>query len=162
MEQYKQTTDEDLLLLQWWATMRADEELEKIFWRGAGRPAVFLSLFQPPSGLLYEVDEQGIWFAWWGAPYFSGVRAGLWVRQDRRETLAAAAAYREALERTFEVATVIVFETCQEHVWRICQALGYNAMEVAGLWDGRPMWLLTLTQEEWRTKHGRRWRIANS
>jgi len=98
----------------------------------------------------YVADEKGIWYSWWVEPCISGAFAGLWIRKDKRTSISALRATREAINESFKVFTVLIGLCKQEHLRDIHLRLGYQRLGVVpGLWYGEDVEVYILTKDDW-------------
>src|SRR5262249_10407475 len=116
MTQYDGSPQADLLLLDWWTRMAATVDLERAFSASHASLGNFFGSFRPPSILIYEVDDEGIWFAAWFDPVMSGAFYGIWVAPHKRLTKVAFQAVRESIAFGLEKFPVLIGAIREEKV----------------------------------------------
>lgn len=156
MRIYRPSIDEDLLLLDWWVLLGSTRELEKVF--GAFTTALggFMRCWAPPTVLMYEADERGIWGACWLDTIHSGVFYGLWLRPDKRQTKAAFKFVLESLEHSLTQAPVLISLTRTETAFEQTVRLGFTPLQGTIPWilDGDDARVAFMTSREFDA----RWR----
>src|SRR5438445_9732349 len=87
MTVYEGHADEDLLLCDWYQRLVAGDEIADVFAPELRALSTFLLSWRPGGqrALVYEADEEGIWFASWWEGFFAGAAFGIWVRPDYRQ-----------------------------------------------------------------------------
>jgi hypothetical protein len=126
----------DLLLLDWYITMGRGPDFEQIFFRDAAPIASFMGTMQKCL-LIYETDEQGIWFAAWFDAAMSAGAVGLWCREDKRQSREMAQALYDTMEIGLARFPVILFVTRNASILRRTAAFGFVVLgEIPGLFDG--------------------------
>jgi hypothetical protein len=122
---YDGSPQADLLLLEWWTRMAATADLERAFSASHASVGTFFGSFRPPSILLYEADDQGIWFAAWFDPVMSGAFYGLWTAPHKRSTKVAFHAVQESIAFGLEKFPVLIGAMREAKVAR--QAVRFGA-----------------------------------
>ena len=88
---------DELLLLNWWSTLVETQELHTVFDERYERISEFLIAFRQDV-LLVEVDEKGIWGAfWYDRSPLAGAFFSLWLRKDHRQSRASLTAIAQAI-----------------------------------------------------------------
>lgn len=110
----------------------------------------FLNTMQPPTTLLFEEDDSGIWFAMWMEPAtWDFGTLNLWVRDGMRHSRAALAAVNLALHHCFTKVTMVMVYAIDP---QLMQEYVHFGLELRGLLpkiaDGEDAYLLTLTAEQ--------------
>lgn len=143
--------EDGALLAQWWRNMHESGDIEKIFPRRSHTLQQLFRIMDLPTQLMYESDEQGIWFAAWLSPCLDGTFYGIWIAERTRNTRACVAATMQSYEMAFAQFPFIMSVTVQEALLTQQQALGYTVLaELPGGFDGRNAWLTMCRQEDFR------------
>ncbi len=163
MNVYQQDADEDMLIIQWWAKITTNGEMDRIFMTRHS-PGSLLKAMAPPSVMLYELDDQGIWFVAWFEPTFSGAFFSVWVDQRKRKSVEAYECFLKAADAGFGQFTTLLGVTKQEHLLPIHEKVGYTVLcKVPAIFNGLDAWLVLLDKEKVRGRIRRlrkhdRWR----
>jgi hypothetical protein len=108
----------------------------------------FLNTMQPPTTLLFEEDDSGIWFAIEPATWDFGT-LNLWVRDGMRHSRAVLRAINLALHHCFTKVAMVMVYTLDP---KLMQEYVHFGLELRGLLpkiaDGKDAYLLTLTAEQ--------------
>lgn len=139
----------DLVLAEWWLTLRNSGELDSIF---AVPPSLgkFFDLFRPPNTLTMSVVDGHIEYAYWFEPVFSAAFFGVWIAPSLRGRKRPI----EELVRVLAVAMrdyVALFAiTKLEGVKALAIRLGFEVVvEVPGLYHGQTGTILILSKERY-------------
>lgn len=160
MNVYRQSTEEDLLIIQWWARLQQSDEMNKMF-ANPHTPYSILKALQPPNVCLYELDGDGIWFMSWFEPTFTGAFFSVWIRPDRRKGLESYECFLKAADAGFSQFTTLMGVTKQEDLLPLHEKLGYTILcKVPELFGGLDAWVVLLDKEKirGRIRKQRRWR----
>jgi len=150
---YDGSPEADLLLLEWWTRMAATEDLEKTFSAAHASVGNLFESFRPPSILLYEADDLGIWFAAWFDPVMSGAFYGLWIAPHKRVTRAAMQAVQESVAFGLEKFPVLIGAMREAKVAKQAERLGARILgELPGVFDGETAIIAYITPETVRAR----------
>jgi hypothetical protein len=109
---------------------------------------------RPPLALLYEADEQGIWFASWYEPILSALVQGLWAREDKRGKELVETVGR-SMKMVFDYAPVIMGLTRFKDVVASAELFGAkNHGLIPCIWEGEAAYLASLTKEDFERVYG--------
>jgi hypothetical protein len=151
MTLYDGSPQADLLLLEWWTRMAATGDLERAFSAAHASVGNFFGSFRPSSILIYEVDDQGIWFAAWFDPVMSGAFYGLWVAPHKRSTKVAFHTVQESIAFGLEKFPILIGAIREDRVAK--QAVRFGARILGNLphvFDGETATIVYLTTETFR------------
>lgn len=156
MRIYSPGVDEDLLLLNWWTVLGSTRELETVFSSFTTALGGFMRCWAPPTILMYEADEAGIWGACWLDPIHSGAFYGLWIRPDKRRTKTGLKFALESLEYALTRAPVLISLTRDESLFKQTVHLGFTPLQGVIPWvlDGDDARVAYMTSREFNA----RWR----
>jgi len=139
MTLYQPGLDADLLLLNWYYTMAACEDFERIFSAELTPCGAFFDSMRKTT-LIYETDEKGIWFAAWFDRVMAAGSYGVWIRADKRDQPNGGEALRAGLESlSFGLARfpVLIFVTKHPEILALSRRFGFVALgEVPWMYDG--------------------------
>lgn len=126
---YESTRETDMLLAQLWMRLANDGELGKLFAIGDELSlSVLFDLSRPPHKLLYALDEQGIWLAFWFDHFLGGGFLSAWIRPDRRATLLAAKLARRLIRLALDEFETLFLLTWLPENLPLYKALGYSIL----------------------------------
>lgn len=160
LTEYAPGTAHDVLLLQWWARMLELGDTDSVLGPNGFTLYGFFKEFQPPTGLLFAADTDGIYFAIWFVPFMGGAIMGLWVRPDWRQ--ARWDAYGNAgLDRAFEAVPLIMFVSKNPQVMKMApERFGFTLLgDVPHLYGGEQVGgvgYLTRETHQWRRRQEQR------
>ena len=153
---YVPGTEQDLLLLQWWAQMTETDDFEA-FSPTVRTPAMFLALFQQPNALFYDTDEKGIRFAVWVNDFMGGASINFWARADWRNGQWANSLMFDVMPKVFSVTPLAVFTTRGPHVVKRAREWGWTILgEVPYLYLGKTATVGYMTREMYEERYGSR------
>lgn len=160
MKIYAHGTDPqtDLLMVQWWLRMREDGDLEKTFLQSALTLSGFMSVWRADTGLMLEIDEEGITVAGWIQRFMGAGMFGLWVRADKRKNIGTLRAVLNMYRAVFGAGlTSIVGITKQPELLEEHERLGYKILgSVPYLWDKEnDGYVVVLTAADFYERWGR-------
>jgi hypothetical protein len=148
MTVYDGMPESDLLLLDWWTRMAATMELEQAFSVVHASVGSFFHSFRPPAVLVYELDDEGIWFAAWFDPVMSGAFYGLWIAPQMRLTMCALRAVQKSVAFGLEKFPVLIGATRQTKVARQAARFGARIVgDIPNLFDGEKATICYITRE---------------
>lgn len=151
---YEPGPEEDLLLLQWYNTLMETGDLAKAFTSRMYSIGAFMANMRPPLILLYEADEQGIWFASWYDGVMSALVQGLWARKDKRGKELVPVVGR-SMRMVFDYTDLIMGLTRFEKVAQSAQLYGAKSHGIIPLiWEGESAYLISLTKEDFVRAYG--------
>jgi hypothetical protein len=161
---YHPGIDGDVFLLNWYATLVADGDLEKLLGPSVWPMAAFMRHFTDPGARLYYLaDDKGWWIVAWSFPFMGGGTWGLWVRKDKRFSGSRDGMdiIMASLAASLKDYPVLVNTTTQEPVVAKTCRLGYTYMgRIPLLFEGKDCHVLYLTREAfepvWRGYNERR------
>ncbi|MCC6573300.1 MAG: hypothetical protein IT462_05855 [Planctomycetes bacterium] len=151
LRQYDPTNPQDeILLLQWWSLLVETNELHTVFDARYERVSEFLLAFRQDV-LLLEVDERGIWGAFWfDRSPLAGAFFSLWLRKDHRQSKASLEAISLALGVGFhdlQFRAVLVV-TSEPAIAALHQRYGFARLGVVpGLYFGQPAIVSYMTDD---------------
>lgn len=107
---YTPSPENDVALFVWWQTMMNSGDIHD-YPVELRTLSCFYESLQPPTTLLTESDEQGLWFCFWFTPNsLPFATINLWIRQDYRQKKAAIKAVHVAIAAAFqEHATLVAY-----------------------------------------------------
>lgn len=140
--------DAELLLGQTYVELQSSGNLQLIFCEPPSL-GTFLSLFRPPTALLFEHDMKGIYILCWLEPVLRGGTFALWIRQDHRHSPLAYRAYLKALVLALRAFPVVLGITGQETLVAQHERFGYTLRcKIDHLYGtGHPGWLLEVEKD---------------
>ncbi len=157
MTVYDGSPQADLLLLDWWTRMAATTDLEQAFSVVHASAGSFFQSFRPPNILIYEVDDEGIWFAAWFDPVMSGAFYGLWIAPPMRLSMSALRAVQASVAFGLEKFPVLIGATRHVKVARQAARFGARILgDIPNLFDGETATIGYITNETVRAP-----RLAN-
>lgn len=107
---------EDMKLLHWFKRLVDSRDIDHFGVRMTVL-SEFFRVMQPPTRLLYEADETGIWAACWAQPTDLDMAVvALWIAEGRRHTKQALHAVLDALGRHLEGVRVLLAVTRQPRI----------------------------------------------
>jgi hypothetical protein len=131
--------------------MMTDGTFDDVFDERFKSITLFTQLFSPPQQLLFDVDEEGVWFAVWVEPFLGGLWHSYWVRPDKQRSKAALINFIEVLRTLFEVTNVVVSATKHQHLLDILRKLGYNVgLLVPDLFNKGNGWMIHLHKSQFK------------
>lgn len=140
------------LLIKWWADL--GEDRETAFHSSLGGLGNFILYFRQTAALMFEADEQGIWFAASSRPFYDGALWDVWIRSNKRHTRSAIQAIELSYGLALERFPFLLGLTKQPNLHAIHLKLGYEyAGRIKQAIDGADMYAYQLTREGW---HGRK------
>lgn len=135
--------------------MLEDREFDRIFLPSVEPASAFLAMFAPPTVLVYETDERGMWFTLWFVPFLCGASVGIWIRSDMRRSKAAYFAVQKVLDFALSQWPVLVAVTKDAAVARLHTHLGFCvAGQIPKLLDNGLAFVTYLTRELFSAKKG--------
>ena len=141
---------QEYLLIDWYSQLVASGDMYVTFAPDMRYMSNFLTFFRGHAILGYDVDEKGIWFAFWVEPCMSGAYAGVWIREDKRHAPSSFKLLSKAYDEAFKVYTVIIGMSKQFDHRELHAKLGYtHACTIPGLWNGDEVDIHYLTREQW-------------
>lgn len=157
MHIYVPGTEQDLLLLQWWAQIKETGDLAEAFSPDIGTPSAFLALFQVPTALFYDYDEKGIRFAVWICAFMGGASINFWARPDYRKGQWADSLMYEVMPKVFAVTPLALFTTRGPHVVKRAREWGWTVLgDVPYLYLGKTATVGYMTREMYEERYGTR------
>lgn len=155
---YERGEEADCLIAQWWAVMKRDGDLERLFANQTPISRLY-ELSRKPSELLIGVDEGGIWFGCWLEPFFDGASFSAWCRKDRRGTKAELRVFLEAANLGFGAYPLLIGITKQPQLLKLHTRLGYRLRgQIPALWGGEEAFILVWDRLDFlKDKEGGRW-----
>lgn len=148
MRLYNSETDE-LLMLYWFLNLRADPvEFENLFAEPLRHLTSLLIWAKNDVNVMIDVDDDGIRFSAWCAPFLSGAEFGTWARKSLRGTKAHLNFMDEAYTRALSMYPVLIGLTKQEKLHSLHLRMGYKFIGIVpSLFDGSPVREYYMTQE---------------
>lgn len=146
---YAPSPSADLLLAQLWARLQADNELADLY-SDPEFPlsAIFEASTPPRNELVYRVDDEGIWFAFWVTSVAGGAMVSVYVRPDRRADVQALVSFRRCLQFALRAYHVLLGIT-RETLLPLHRRLGYSiAGCVPGILGGKDGYLVVRAATE--------------
>lgn len=138
LHHYHPSRDADLLLVQAWARMDADGDLDRIFSDPTIGIADFLQCMKPPHETVFAADHDGIYFLVWLEVFMCGAFLSAYFRPDRRLDPAVYALFHRVLGEAVARHGTILNLTWQEHLLPIHRMMGYESVgRIPGLFRGR-------------------------
>lgn len=148
---YEGSHEDDMMLLHWYLRMHEDGELERVLMPDVNSLSKFYSLFQLPTQLLLDIDEQGIVVAFWITPMLpTAAMLGLYVRPDKRHSAATYKSVLRMYAKAFDHVDVLFGVTKQEALLAAHEKLGYQVLtQLDKIWGGTEEgWLVMLRKED--------------
>lgn len=165
---YQGSKREEALAVGMWHQMHQDGDMDRTFQSGITLTQL-LQMFRPPNGMLYGIDDHGIWFSMWFELFMAGAVAGCWCRADKRHSRQLVATGMRAWGMLLTQFPCVFGVTKQEKLLKLHRIFGYTVLGKAPqLWDGKEDgWLLMLTREGHEAAIGRlgvgltRWEMSH-
>lgn len=146
MVKYQIGVKEDLALLAWWYHLANSGDLEATFNRETAALTQFFKVFEAPTELYYEQDDQGFTVASWLTPMMDGAFFSLWIRADKRQSKSSLNFIIELLGTALARYKVLLFVTRNENVMELAKRIGFEPKgEIPYLFDGDTAFVGTLT-----------------
>lgn len=113
----------------------------------------FMQMMQPPTTLVYEEDDDGIWLAVWIEPStWDFSTAGLWLREDKRKSPGAYEAIRLAFHHFFTKTNAVIAYTLTEARAREYMKFGFEYRGIMpGVALGGDLHQLVLTRDRFES-----------
>lgn len=155
MERYIPSAETDALLLKWWTILLDSGDLGEVFSGDLRAPSAFLALFQAPSALFFDTDDEGIRVAAWFSPALNGAMINLWARADFRHRQWLPIVI-EMMRQVFTVSSIIMFITRGPQVLRVAEEVGFTALTppIPTICVGHAGTFGFLTKETFEAKYG--------
>lgn len=142
----------DLLLAQMYQRIVDAGEMGTIY-AAPHTLSSFLHSFQAPNSLVFECDDEGIFFAAWFEPTFSGAFFSVWIRPDRRQSREAMMAFMRAAEAGFQLFSNLLGVTKQADLLPIHRKMGYTLKcKIPGLFGGHDAFVVELDRKKFNRK----------
>jgi hypothetical protein len=140
---------DELLMLYWFLQLRADPvEFEQLFAEQLRNLTTILGWAKNSVSIMIDVDDDGIRFAAWCAPYLSGAEFGTWARKSARGTKAHLRFMNAAYDKALSQYPVLIGLTKQEKLHKLHLKMGYKLVGIVpSLFDGSPVREYYMTQE---------------
>ncbi len=140
-----------MLLQQMWATMEQAGDIEAGFMSDSHIITRFFEIFRPPTQCFIDIDDDGIFFAMWFAPFLSTMWQGLWFREDKRRSKAVLKNMTEVLNEIFIHIPVIIAITKKPDLLELLRNLGYDiSMAIPEIYEGNTGWLVQLHRNRFK------------
>ncbi len=152
MRLYDSSVIEDgAMLSQWWLQLQMSGDIQKMFPKRAQTLPQLFKMMDAPTQLIYEVNEQGVWFAAWLSPSLDAAFYGIWIAKGMRNTRECVAATAQSYELAFARFPFIMSVTMQAPLLKQQQALGYTVLaELPESFDGQSAWLTMLKRDDFQ------------
>ena len=144
-----QADKDELLILYWFLKLRADPaEFENLFMESVRNLTGMLYWAKNSVAMMIDVDDDGIRFAAWLAPFLSGAELGAWARKSLRGTKAHLKFMDGVYEKALADFPVLIGLTKQPALHNLHLKLGYEfKCEIPALFDGAPLRVYSMTKE---------------
>lgn len=155
---------DDLLILYWFLKLRADPaEFENLFMESARNLTALLHWAKHSVAMMIDVDDDGIRFAAWLAPFLSGAELGAWARKNLRGSKGHLKFMDAVYEKALAEFPVLVGLTKQPQLHNVHLKMGYEfKCEIPSLFDGAPLRVYTMTKDSRARRHQVRREIKNA
>ncbi len=148
---YQATSDEDILIAEWWDLLVLDGELSKLVASSAYPLSAFYGLFKSPNILAYTVKDDQLESAHWAEPVSTSEHAvffSSWstesLRGTKRQALIMTAVYGVLFALGKKTLLGI---TKQEDLVELHKKMGYVILDpVPHLFDDDKAWIMYLTK----------------
>jgi hypothetical protein len=148
---YVPNRENDLEIVRWWVRLERDGDLDKLMMEGARSVSDLFRLVQPPKAMLWELDDDGPWFAMWFEQCFTGAFCGAWMRRDRRGSRKGVHAFLDAWTWALVAWPVLIGVTKQPDLLGIHRRVGYTTLgAIPGIFDGQEATIMYLTRSAFR------------
>ena len=141
------------LLVKWWSEIAETPEFAKTVHSSAQSLDAFICYFRHTAALMFEADEQGIWFAASTTPFYDGAMFDVWIRPDKRHRPVALKAISLAYDLALERYPNLFGFTAQRELHAIHLKLGYT---YGGIFkknmDGSDQYIYQLTRDGWANR----------
>jgi hypothetical protein len=135
-------------VVQWYQRLLASTDLQTVFHRQAHELTNFLSFFKFTATLMFEVDDDGVWFAAWASPFGDIVEFGSWIRPDRRGSKKALVAIDQAHDLVLAEKPILMGLTTRKDLHRLHLKLGYvYTGHLPNFANGATLYLYAMTPE---------------
>lgn len=159
---YRAGTDDDLLLVSWYAELAQSGDLHTTFLDSMHSLSGFVDGFHGVD-LLLAVHDGRVWAAIWVENMKGTHFLGIWIAEEWRGTVRAGKFITRVNFLTTAAYPTLLAITRQLAVVELAQHLGYTTHGwIPGLWSGYPAYLLSSTKESrdgWRQR--RRGRLTS-
>jgi hypothetical protein len=152
---YSAQSHEDALLLKWWLELNETNDLTNLLFDDVHRLQPFLSLFTPPTHLLYATNgnseiDNAAWFVPANLMYPTETAYGaMWCNTQTRGKHRQLAFADLAYSLAFEVFDAIVGTTWQEKQLPVHRKLGYNIVgSIPNIHGKERIYIVHLTRED--------------
>lgn len=143
--------EDGAVVSQWWIQMHASGDILKMFPKRAQTLPQLFRMMDTPTQLVYEIDEQGAWFAAWLSPSLDAAFYGIWIAERMRNTKQCVAESLLSYELAFTQFPFIMSVTMQEALLEQQRALGYTVLaELPESFDGQSAWLTMYKREDFQ------------
>ncbi len=151
---YRPESFYDWLLIDLWAKMQANGDLQKTMLGGSQSLLAFCRVLATPETCL-AYDQEGPYFAAWCEPVMAGVALGFWVREDKRKSRICLKLAHQLLTQLFTCYPTIVVITKDPDVSQFHAHFGFTyAGEIPHVYDGETAYMSFLTRETYQAKYG--------
>lgn len=140
-----------MLLQGMWARMERDGDIDAGFMSDSHILTRFFEIYRPPTQCFFDMDEDGIYFAVWFAPFLSSMWQGLWVREDKRKSPGVFKSWIGVLNDVLEHIPVIIGITKRPELLEPHKKLGYDiSMAIPEIYEGKTGWLVQLHRSRFK------------
>ena len=145
-------SDHILLAQNFWNTLKESGDLNGIFMNGQATTAYqLMHLLSPPNYGFMDIDDKGVGMAIWFSSWMNAAWMGLWIREDKRQSIKYFQNLTSAMREAFKLVPVIMGVTKKPEILEIHRKLGYDiSIVIPDLYGDKPGWIVQLHRDQFR------------
>ncbi len=144
--------DHILLAQNLWRTMKESGDIEAIFMKHEALTSYqIMDLLSPPNYGFLDIDDKGVGMAIWFSSWMNAAWMGLWIREDKRQSIKYFQNLVGALREAFKLVPIVMGVTKRSEILEIHRKLGYDiSIVVPDLYGDKPGWIVQLHRDQFR------------
>ncbi len=144
--------DHILLAQNLWNTLKESGDLEGIFMNHQITTSYqLMHLLSPPNYGFLDIDDKGVGMAIWFSSWMSAAWMGLWIREDKRQSIKYFKNLVGALREAFKLVPVVMGVTKRPEILEILRKMGYDiSIVVPDLYGDKPGWIVQLHRDKFK------------
>ena len=153
MLQFNPNDPDHILLAQnFWSHLKDSGDLDGIFMNGQATTSYqLMDMLAPPNYGFMDVDDKGVGMAIWFSSWMNAAWMGLWIREDKRQSIKYFQNLTSAMREAFKLVPVIMGVTKKPEILEIHRKLGYDiSIVVPDLYGDKPGWIVQLHRDQFR------------
>ncbi len=141
-----------LLAQNFWNTLKESGDLDGIFMNGQATTAYqLMDMLSPPNYGFLDIDDKGVGMAIWFSSWMNAAWMGLWIREDKRQSIKYFQNLTSAMREAFKLVPVIMGVTKKPEILEIHRKLGYDiSIVIPDLYGDKPGWIVQLHRDQFR------------